>query len=328
MNGLPKIAVVILNYNGLQHTVECLNSVRTSTYKPLSIVVVDNASTDDSVANLKGRLRPGELVELSCNGGYSYGNNVGVEYSFRNGAQYAFIINNDTVIDRNCIGYLYEAILQDERIGIVGPKVLYHSAPDIINFAGMEGCIHKAKYTRIGLDKRDGEEYQKLVDTFYQDGCALLISKTCYEKIGGFDDRLWTYNEETDLCLHAKMAGFRVCCLQKAKIWHKVSATLGRTYDEIKPHAEYYMEYYITRNQYIFHRRYAGSRLKAAWATAILLSRTPKRFVAIAVRRKKGKLRNIWMLIAGTLVGVLTDKKYPGDMFAPIKTVKRKSQLY
>ncbi|KPJ66721.1 MAG: hypothetical protein AMJ43_07200 [Coxiella sp. DG_40] len=293
--------------------------MRKSTYRPLSILVVDNASTDNSVCNLKKLLPADNLIELSVNGGYPYGNNVGIEHAFCRGAQYVLITNNDIIVDRDCIKYLYQAISHDKTIGIIGPKVLYYSRPDTINYAGIKGCIGRARYKRIGLNETDNGQYEGLVDTLYQDGCALLLSKSCYEKIGGFDEWLWTSGEDLDLCARAILAGFRVCCQQKAKVWHKISATLGDYHS--KPHHTYYME----RNKYIVHRRYGGSWLNRLLVILILLSCMPRILAHIALRVKTSKLKNLYMLLAATLVGITTKKKRPSDVFAPIKAVKRKS---
>ena len=121
MSEAPLVAVTILNHNGFEHTYECLRSLDQSTYKPLSVIVVDNASTDDSVKKLRNILSAGELIELRVNGGYSHGNNIGIERAFRHGAQYVFTINNDIVIDRYCLEELLKAISNDETIGIIGP---------------------------------------------------------------------------------------------------------------------------------------------------------------------------------------------------------------
>jgi GT2 family glycosyltransferase len=315
-----KMAVVILNYNGFKHTIECIASLRKSSFKSYSLIVVDNASTDGSLKKLKQFLLPGEakIIELYENGGYTYGNNVGVEYAFKNGSDYAFIINNDIILDKNCIGRLVSTMLKDKSIGILGPKVLYYSKPDIINYAGISGSIGKAKYVRFGMNKKDDGKFEKLIDTLYQDGCAILISRKCYEEIGGFDELFWTYWEESDLCFRARYAGYRVCCLQNASVWHKISATLGQGYYR-KTHSTYYG----VRNSYIFHRRYTKNFFSRVLVIILLLSRTPMDFVSILFKQKKSKAKNLWMLITATLVGILTNSKIPRDTFAPIKAVKK-----
>jgi hypothetical protein len=320
MKNCPLVTVIILNYNGFNHTSECIKSVRQSTYKPLSLIVVDNASTDNSVIQLKEILAPDELIELSINGGYTYGNNIGIEHAFNKGADYVFIINNDTVIDPNCVKYLVEAAIEHDEIGIIGPKVLYYSDPEKINFAGITGNLHKAKYNRIGLNQIDNGQYEELVDTFYQDGCALMVSRTCFSKIGGFDESLWAYSEDTDLCMRAKLAGFRVCCLQSAKMWHKISASFGDHYRK-SPLAMYYS----TRNMYIFHRRYAGSFLRRIGVILILFGRMPRRFLSILFKSKENKWMNFYIYVAATVIGILTNINNPSDILAPIKTVKRTS---
>ena len=322
MKANSDIAAIILNYNGFEHTRECLESLQKSTCKLHSIIVVDGGSTDDSVRKLKQNLYGAELIELTVNGGYSYGNNIGIDHAFRKGAQYVFIINNDIIVDQNCVENLERAVANDKTIGIIGPKVLYYSKPDTINYAGMTGCIHKASYKRIGLDEKDNGQYKDLVDTLYQDGCAILLSRLCYEKVGAFDEGLWAYSEESDLCMRARSNGFRVCCLQKARVWHKVSATLGTHYFR-RPHAIYY----AIRNSFIFHRRHAAPGLKRALAVLILLSRTPRHMVKIVFKSRGRKITNVWMLITATLVGVTTNSRRPSDIFAPIKTVRTNNNL-
>lgn len=317
MENPPKIAVALLNYNQFEHTVECLASLRKSTYESLSIIVIDNASTDDSVKKLKAIIQKETLMELPVNGGYSYGNNVAIEHAFSTGAQYVFVVNNDIVVDQDCIEDLIQAASSDETIGILGPKVLFYSKPDTIDNAGIIGSIPRARYLWVGNGEKDTGQYEKLIDILYQDGCAILLSKACYDKIGGFDQWLWGYFEESDLCMRARSAGFRVCCLQKAKVWHKGSAELGKDFQR-KPHAVYY----IIRNSYIFHRRYAGSWIKRISAISILLSRTPKYLFSILIRGKRRRLKNVWMLLAATLLGLITSTQRPSDIFAPIKAVK------
>jgi GT2 family glycosyltransferase len=313
----PKVSVAILNFNGFEHTSECLSSLKKSTYQPLSITVIDNASTDDSVRKLKQTFKDENLIELSVNGGYSYGNNIALKRAFMNGAHYVFIINNDITMNENCIEALVTAASNDETIGIIGPKVMVYSKPDTIDNAGILGSIPKASYKWIGMGEKDTGQYEKLVDILYQDGCALMLSKACYEKIGGFDEWLWTYSEESDLCVRARLAGFRVCCLQKAKIWHKGAATLGRN-SQRKPHAVYY----IIRNNYLFHRRYAGSWVKKMLAISMLLSKTPRYLLSILLKGRESRIKNVWMLLAATFVGITTHVHSPSDIFAPIKTVK------
>jgi GT2 family glycosyltransferase len=318
MEGHPRVAVAILNYNGFEHTAECLESLAKSIYRPFSLAVIDNASTDDSVRRLKRILRDDELIELPMNGGYSYGNNIAIERAFSAGAQYVFIINNDIVIDQNCIKDLVLAASSDKTIGIIGPKVMVYSKPDIIDNAGIIGSIPRVRYTWIGGGEKDTGQYEKLVDILYQDGCAILLSKACYEKIGGFDDWLWSYSEESDLCMRAHEAGFRVCCLQKAKVWHKGSASFGKNFQR-KPYAIYY----IVRNSYLFHRRHAGNWVKRMFAVFILLSKTPRIFFSLLIRGRESRVKNTWMLLAATMVGVFTNARRPRDIFAPIKAVKQ-----
>ncbi|GAH48468.1 unnamed protein product, partial [marine sediment metagenome] len=182
----------------------------------------------DSVNYLKERFPWVELIENHKNLGFAQGNNVGIKYALEKGADYILILNNDTIVSTSLLRDLLDVVSKDRTIGIAGPKVLYYHKKDRIWFAGGKVSLLLGNTWHIGNRRRDGQKSQNIIEEDYQTGCALLIRRETVNKIGMFDPQYFAYFEDTDLCLRARNNGFRVVCVQDAKIWHKVSGTTGR----------------------------------------------------------------------------------------------------
>lgn len=311
------IVVVILNYNGYADTIECIKSVRASTYK-CRLIVIDNASPRNDAELLSAYLNDDEmLLRASANLGYAGGCNLGLDFAFRNGADAVFVLNNDTWVDANCLAQLISALNLKNDIGIVGPKILFYDDPLTVAFAGITVDPKRVKYERLGYLDSDSGQFESLIPTSYQEGCALLITRNCYNTIGGFDVELWSYWEENDLCFRARSKGFEVMCQQSAKVWHKVSASFGDYYNR-SPAAVYFQ----VRNWVLFHRRYAGNRIETTGAILRILSRVPRQALGILIKGKRNRIKNFRIYILAMFVGLFSNKWQPSDMFSPIKVCR------
>jgi len=226
-NKVPLVYITVVNYNGKQDTSECLDSIQRLEYGNWKTLVIDNGSEDDSAAYLKTHFPEIEVIENHQNVGFGQGQNVGIQYALAKGAEYVLVLNNDTVVSPSVLTVLLEVMTANPSIGIAGPKALYYDQKDRIWFAG--GKVHLAlgNTRNIGMHRRDSDGFQKVIDEDYQTGCALLLRREVIEKVGMFDPGYFAYWEDTDLCLRARRQGYRVVCVQHAKIWHKVSATTG-----------------------------------------------------------------------------------------------------
>lgn len=305
---------IILNYNGLADTIACLKSLRRSTYR-CNIIVIDNASPKGDGQELRKHVHPSEdLIESKVNRGYAAGNNLGLKIAFNSGADVALVVNNDTLVDEGCIDILIRSILKNPDIGIIGPKVLVYDKPEMIDFAGFEGDMSRAKFRRVGYRALDSDKFQAMIPTLYQDGCALAITNTCYSQIGGYDETFWSYWEDFDICVRARDAGFRVVCNQAAKSWHKISASFGSAYEK-KPIAVYYR----TRNRYVFHKKHAKDRRSKFLLVMILLSKIPRQISSILFKSKRNRWANALVYCQATLVGVFSPVGNPSDLFSPLK---------
>ncbi|MBC2706473.1 MAG: glycosyltransferase family 2 protein [ANME-2 cluster archaeon] len=244
----PKVTIIILNWNGKEDTIECLESLKHITYPNYEILLVDNGSTDGSVECLRGRYPGMEIIENGENLGFAEGNNVGIRKAMDEGADYVLLLNNDTVVDPEFLGELVKVGESSPKTGIVGPKIYFYDS-DRIQSCG--GRINFYKGVVQGQKKyhRDLNHSKEIINTEFLSGCAMLIKKIVFENVGLFDVSYFAYYEDTDLCVRTKAAGYDLLCVQSSIIWHKGSQSSKENRFGL---------YYGTRNMFWFERKYAN----------------------------------------------------------------------
>jgi GT2 family glycosyltransferase len=259
-----KVYVIVLNWNGKEDTLDCLESLRSTNYDNYKIVLVDNGSEDDSVEAVKKNFPEVDVVETGKNLGFAGGNNVGIEYAIKEGADYVFLVNNDTTVHPDYLKELVEVAESDLKIGMTGSKIYYHGEPERIWFAGGKINWLKNKGEHIGLDEIDKGQYDQIKEVGYLTGCALLVKREVVEKVGVLEDDYFLYYEDVDYSLRIKNTGYKVVYVPKSKIYHKVSRST-------KPGSASYV-YYHVRNGLVNARRNGDIFVKIAiYIFAILL---------------------------------------------------------
>jgi GT2 family glycosyltransferase len=243
----PRVFIIILNWNGLEDTLECLASLASLDYPAYDVVVVDNGSTDGSVRAIRACFPLVMVIENEENLGFVGGNNVGLRYALDSGADYVLLLNNDTVIDPRFLTELVRVTEADERIGIASPVIFYYDAPDEIWTAGaaIDWATGSTQRLRAGEAAREDETY---FDVDFVSGCALLAKREVVEKTGFLDSDFFLYYEEADWCVRARNEGFCIVCVPEARIWHKVSRSVGVSSPVIS--------YYMARNALLFLRKH------------------------------------------------------------------------
>lgn len=241
----PRVLIVILCYNGVELTLECLDSLRRLDYAAAEVLVVDNASSDGTPERVHTRFPEVAVIETGANLGFAAGNNVGLRYALERGYDYALLLNNDTEVAPEFLTRLVEVAERDPAIGVVGPLITYYERPDRIWSAG--GVIDWQRGTSAmrGLDEPDTGQY-RVTDVDFVTGCALLCRRAVLERAGLLDERFFMYYEETEWCVRARRAGFRIVHVPEARVLHKIP--LDARAD--KP----YVAYYMTRNRLLFLR--------------------------------------------------------------------------
>lgn len=283
----PKVAIIIINWNGWRDTIECLASICDCNYRNYNIIILDNCSEDDSLNQIKdyilNKMPKFGLRTLNCdllieecvdieesniilikadkNYGFVNGNNIAINYEIRNlHSDYILLLNNDTIVDKEFLAALVEAGEIDDRIGIIGPTIYYYDKKEDINQSGGKYNL----YTGLGnnnfgnvmhsrnISKNSLLEKPSIEDVDYVEGSCLLIKKTVILEIDMIDPDFVAYGEDVDLCFRAKKAGHRIVYAPNAKIWHKISAQSKKISG--------YREYYATRNRFLLIKKHANKK--------------------------------------------------------------------
>lgn len=227
---MPKVFVLILNWNGRDLTIECVNSVLSSDYPEFEVVVIDNGSVDGSVYALQEKFgKRITVIKNRRNLGYARGFNVGLRYGFiEKGADYCLVMNNDTIIDAKAITELVKIAEADSRIGFVTGKVYFYDEPNVLQTVGKKEDPIRWNGDHIGFGEVDNGQYDKIGERFFADDIFTLVSKNLYREIGGYNPMFFLQGEEYDWQARAKAKGFKIMYTPNAKLWHKVSMTLGK----------------------------------------------------------------------------------------------------
>lgn len=251
----PKIFAVMLNWNEFHHTVPCIDSLKNSDIQFGRILVLDQASEDGSGEKLQQLYTKDEQVNIIRNDknyGFAVGMNIGIQQALDMGAEYIFILNNDTVVDRGCIQLLYEVLLSDPLGAVSGPAIMYYSNPERLWQAG--GFFNKLKMGVSVPDKGKllSEISSSTSKVGFLTGCALLVPRKTIEKVGLFDPSLFFYGDDVDYGLRIKDAGLNMYFVPTAKVWHKIEDI---SVDRTTPH----VLYHLARSTVIMLRkRFAG----------------------------------------------------------------------
>ncbi len=244
----PKIIIIILNWNGKEDTIECLESLKKITYPNYEILLVDNGSTDGSLECFRERYPGMEIIENGENLGFAEGNNVGIRKAIEIGADYVLLLNNDTVVDKEFLGELIKVAESDRNIGIVGPIIYYYISQNRIQSAGAKVYWNTGNQNILRANELDVGQH-KIEEVDYVSGCALLAKSELFEKIGYLNKEYFAYWEETDWCISVKKSGYKVLCIPKAKVWHKGQSSSNKISG--------LHTYYMTRNMFWFMKKHA-----------------------------------------------------------------------
>lgn len=233
-----KAIAVVVNWNGGDQNVECVESLVRQGLPPGRIVFVDNGSIDGSAEAVERRFSGLVLLRNRENLGFGEGANQGAREALARGAELVFFVNNDVRLPDGTLEKLEEALARSRAVGIVGPRVLYMDEPDVVWCAGGMLTWKQNLSTLLGHKEKDGPRWRESRDVDYVAGCALLARREVLEKVGLFDARYFAYMEDVDLCLRAKRAGYGVRLVGEAAAYHATSSATGGGYN---PRRKYMM---------------------------------------------------------------------------------------
>lgn len=222
---MSRVAVVILNWNGIDDTLECLDSLLRQTYTDFKLVVVDNGSTDNSKELLdqyqKNHSDKVEVIYNKTNLGFAGGVNVGINHALKNDFEYIALFNNDATADKNWLKSLVDEI-ENDNIGIC-TGLLLHGDGKTIDSTGDWYTTWGLPFPRNRNDKTDQAPAGGLV--FSASGGSSLYESSVLRDIGLFDVDFFAYYEDTDISFRAQLAGYKIAYTPNAIAYHKQGAT-------------------------------------------------------------------------------------------------------
>jgi GT2 family glycosyltransferase len=217
----PSVSCIVLNWNGWRDTIVCIASLEKADYPNLSIIVVDNGSTDDSVQRIHSEFPLLEIIESPANLGFGSGNNLGIRVALQRGVKYIWLLNNDTVVEPVTLTALVSHAESDPELGEIGSVLCYAHAPDQVQAWGGG---------RINLWTGTSRHYTEPVTTDKLDfltAASVLIPAAVLEKVGLFDEQYFMYWEDTDLSFRIRAAGWKLGVATDAKLLHKEGTSTG-----------------------------------------------------------------------------------------------------
>jgi hypothetical protein len=219
--------IVTLGYNHIDDTLECLQSLSASEGGPYALLFVDNASTDGSPEKVRAAFPIAHVLENGANLGFARGFNEGLKYAAAHGAQYVFMINNDTIVDPACVKNLLADAEANPDAGIWVPKILYYADRDVIWSAGSRFRAFPPAIVMRGTRHPDDGSFDAPRDIRYATSCALLFSRRFLGEVGMLDGDYFILCDDYDLCIRALEAKVPIRFVPEAKMWHKVSKSTG-----------------------------------------------------------------------------------------------------
>jgi len=235
---------ITLNWNSINYTAKWADSILASDYANLKVLVVDNGFSHDSYRVLNELSSRIEIIKNSENLGASGGFNVGIKAALKNSADYIFISNNDTYIDRECLSRLISFVRNKRGAGLVAPKI-YLEGTKVFYTAGAPSIYYP--FGTRGYGQPDVGQFDKPKRLEWTLSTGLLVSKRVFEKVGFFDEDYFIYFEDFDFSRRAYKAGFDIWYCPDAVMWHKPKQSTGLLSN--------IQVYYSTRNALLVTRK-------------------------------------------------------------------------
>jgi hypothetical protein len=284
--------VVTVNLNGMSVLGSMLSSVTALDRGKvnLHILLVDNASSDGSAEFVAKNFSEVHVIRQNENTGFAKGNNIGIRYAMENGAEFIWLLNNDTTADRKALKIL-EAF-RDPSVGAASSKIYFAKGAEyrrsryrkedlgkVIWYAG--GLIDWANVyaSHRGVDEVDHGQFDLVEETEFATGCSLMLARTSLQRVGFFDERYFLYLEDVDLSVRMKKAGFKIIYYPGSLVWHNNASSSGGPGSVLHT-------YYQTRNRLLFGMKHAP------WKTKFALIRQAGRHLSNGTQTEKEAVKD------------------------------------
>ena len=217
-----KVSIVILNWNGWRNTCLCLRSLHQHASNNFEVLVVDNASTDDSVPRIRAAFPDIRIIETKCNLGFAGGCNTGIRHALAGGADFVWLLNNDTLVDAKALDMLVDKARADRDLGAIGSAIYFADQRERLQAWGGGYVNFWLGRSRHFLHAVPDESVEFIT------GASMLIRREAIRYVGLLDERFFMYWEDADFCFRLRKAGWKLGVAGDSRIWHKGSDSVGK----------------------------------------------------------------------------------------------------
>lgn len=294
---IKKVAVVILNWNRKENVLDCLKHIYELDYPLYQVIVVDNASTDDSVAAVRQQFPNVVLVVNDRNYGAPEGKNIGLRKALKSEMDVVFMVDNDIVVAKDSLSQLMKALDEIPNAGTVGAKMYDYSKPDILLSAG--GIIDFTENVSRGRGdcEKDIGKFEKVEEVDYLWGGAMIATREVLEKVGLFDtEYLGYWFEDSDYSVRVRKGGYKVIFCGPSKVWHRPHKTIEQF--------SFRKKYLATRNAIRFMKKHATA---ANWVKYMFFAVAGIPYAAIQGLIVRGSMMGALGKALGIIDGLLNN---------------------
>jgi GT2 family glycosyltransferase len=255
MEHRPRIGIVLVNFNGRRFLNDCVRSLMAGSYTNIEPIVVDNNSSDDSIAELRREFPSVTVLPQARNLGVAAANNIGIHVCLERGHEYVLLLNYDTLPDTNLVAELVDVARPQHLVS--GSSYFWDEATRSNSHAGsfnwLLGRLRERFFGRVDAEVGSAVRWVEMADT-----CCLLVPRAAFADVGLMDEAYFLYYDDTDFVVRARTAGYRCLFNPAAKLRHYERGASGPA------HRSPVSVYYTTRNRAYFMSRHAPTRLHYA----------------------------------------------------------------
>lgn len=280
-------SIILLSYNSKDDLKECIPSLIKQTYTNYEIILVDNASSDNSPEFIRNNYPDIMLIETGSNMGYPAGNNIGFDHA---SGEYIVVLNPDTVTDSNWLAELIKPLEENPDIALTTSKILIYDEPDKINT-----CANTVHYTGLDFCRGFNEplsSFSRPEEVGAISGCSFAIRREIFKELGGFDPEFFLYLDDVDLSWRARLAGYKIQFIPTSIVYHKFHLSI-----------EPWKEFYLERNRYLMLLKNCSLRMLILMSPAFIVSEivTWGHAVLHGYLYMYNKLRAYWWIFTNTI---------------------------
>ncbi|MDC0377876.1 glycosyltransferase family 2 protein [Flavobacteriaceae bacterium] len=257
----PSVAIILVNWNSYDFSVNCINSLNKCNYKNFKIILVDNGSKDLSIDKLSLKFKDIHFIKNKSNLGFTGANNIGISSALKQKYDYIMLLNNDTVVEKNFLKHLVVRFENDNKIGAIQPLILQMNNPDKIWNAGGKFFRLIGLPIVIGNGKNIKAINLKKHYTDWISGCCIMLKSKIIDEIGLLDNSFFAYFEDVDWSLRIKNAGYFLGIEKSSIIYHYESGSSKSNSKSKEGYLDPMIHYYNFRNHIKLikkHKKYFG----------------------------------------------------------------------